>query len=125
MRREATGKSAGCTFLLLTRVNTHTHTDSGVSFTAATVVGRFQTLLQRVLSHLTSCTTTKPWLGPQGRRIHLLLGIRLSCEPSLTFPQGDSSMENSDRFMPGSRPVGVVLLSDPGPSTSYLLEQES
>lgn len=41
------------------------------------------------------------------------------------FPQGASSTENPDRFMPGSWPAGMVLLSDPVPSMSYLLEQES
>lgn len=90
---------------------------------AAKVVGRFQTLLQRVLSHLTYINSN-PWLGPQGRRTHFLLGVKLSCESRHMFPQGDSSMENPDRFMPRSWPVGVVLLADPGPSKSYLLEQE-
>lgn len=92
---------------------------------AAKAAGGFQTLLQRVLSHLTSDIITNPWLGPQGRRIHFPLGVKLSCESRHMFPQGDSSMENPDRFMPGSWPAGVVLLADPWPSKSYLLEPES
>lgn len=61
---------------------------------AAKAVGRFQTLLQRVLSHLTAYIISNPWLGPQGRRTHFLLGVKLSCESRHMFPQGDSSMEN-------------------------------